>query len=54
MGFEEILAAIAAQAVDEERIPERMELNRATDNQFMVRVYFVGEEDFEPYHVTSP
>ena len=53
MGFEDVLTAILAQAADEERIPDRMELQRATDQQFMVRVYFVDAEDFEAYHVTS-
>ena len=54
MGFEDVITAILAQATDEDRIPERMDLTRATDAQFMVRVYFVGEDDFEAYHVTSP
>ena len=47
------MSAILALAADEERIPDRMELQRATDEQFMVRVYFVDAEDFEAYHVTS-
>ena len=47
------MSAILALAADETRIPDRMELQRATDEQFMVRVYFVDAEDFEAYHVTS-
>jgi len=54
LGFEDVLTAILAQATDEDRIPDRMELQRATDSQFMVRVFFVDAEDFEAYHVTSP
>lgn len=54
MSFEDVAAAIAAQAVGEDRIVDRAEVQRATDDQFMVRVYFVDEEDFEPYHVTGP
>src|SRR5215210_7280102 len=52
--FEDVAAAIAAQAVGEERVVDRAEIQRATDDQFMVRVYFVGEDDFEAYHVTAP
>jgi len=54
LNLEDVLAAILVQAADETRIPDRMELQRATDQQFMVRVFFVDEEDFEPFHVQSP
>jgi len=51
LGLEDVLTAIATLAVGEDRVPDRIEVNRATDQQFMVRVFFVNESEYETYHI---
>lgn len=51
MTYEELTAALATGGVDEDRVPERVEIERATPDVYMVRAYFVGEEEFDTFHV---
>lgn len=48
---DQVMAALAAQLTGEERTVDHTTIERATDAEYMVRVWFVGEEDYEAYRL---
>jgi hypothetical protein len=49
--YEALMTTMAEDAVDEERIPHRIEIDAVGPTIYMVRVYFEGEEEFDTKHV---
>lgn len=51
MELNEVFTTLATLAAAEDRTPDRIEVLRATDEQFMCRVWFPGEDDFDTFHI---
>lgn len=51
MTLEELFEALLLLADGETRQLEHFEIDRGGPEVYMCRAWFVGEEEFEPYHV---
>lgn len=47
----EITRALSDAMFDVEGTVDRITVERATDHEYMARVFFVGVEDYEPAHL---